>query len=449
MISLPKKITNLEADRHQSGPSNGVIGEVWTKLLIIFWMAMIFSPSVFAQNEDKPSWWSQETVTGDWGGLRSRLSDKGVDFEFVYTGDVMSNISGGIQRQTDYLDAIDLVLSIDAEKLLNWKGASFNFYGAGFQGGSPSANSGDAQGPSNIEADDAWKLLEAWYQQKLFNEKFSILLGLYDVNSEFDGMETASLFLNSSQGMGVDFSQSGLNGPSAWPNTALAVRARLELQKWFYLQVAVVDGVAGDPAHPHSTRIRWDSSEGFLITSEIGFLPGEMKDDAPYGKFALGSWIYTSEFDDVADVDGLGSPVRRSGNFGIYALGEYTVFREKDDPDQGLAVYGRFGYANPSINPISYYIGAGAVYTGLIPKRNQDKLGVAVATAINGSKFVNGQQAAGTPVKRSETNIEVSYKAQLTPWLAVQPDVQYIMNPGMDPSRGHALQVGARFEVLF
>jgi len=423
-----------------------IIGSPMSKLCLFLIIFLMAAP-IFANPEEKKGFWGWETLTGGWGGMRERLSEKGVDFEFIYTGDVMSNISGGIQRQTDYLDNVDLTLSLDMEKLVHWKGASFFFYGIGNQGGSPSLNSGDAQGPSNIESPDAWKLHEAWFQQKLFQDNLSILLGLYDLNSEFDSIETASLFLNASQGMGIDFAQSGQNGPSAFPSTSLAARLRLEPKPWFYIQTAVLDGVPGDPNDPYSTQIQFDEGDGLLIATELGFLPGELEEGKPYGKLALGAWFYTGKFDHVLDVDSLGNPVRKKGSFGLYTLGEYNVFREKNDENQGLSVYARFGYANPSLNPINYYMGFGAVYTGLIPGRNGDQFGIAVANAINGKKFQQSQRRAGSPVKKTETNVEISYRAQLTPWLAMQPDVQFIINPGMDPAKTHAIQAGLRFEV--
>lgn len=79
----------------------------------------------------------------------------------------------------------------------------------------------------SIDADNTWKIYEAWFQQKLFGDNLSILTGLFDLNSEFDLIETAGLFLNSSQGIGSNFSQTGLNCPSIFPNTSLWLRTKI------------------------------------------------------------------------------------------------------------------------------------------------------------------------------------------------------------------------------
>jgi porin len=45
--------------------------------------------------------------------------------------------------------------------------------------------------------------------------------------------------------------------------------------------------------------------------------------------------------------------------------------------------------------------------------------------------------------------LEVTYRAQIKPWLALQPDVQYIINPNMDLNLKDAWVFGLRTEVNF
>ena len=83
------------------------------------------------------------------------------------------------------------------------------------------------------------------------------------------------------------------------------------------------------------------------------------------------------------------------------------------------------------------------VATGLIPRRDEDQAGVSVAMARAGGPF----RRAGTPVTSHETVFEASYRATLTPWLTVQPDMQFVFHPGFDPTLKNAVVVGIRFEV--
>ena len=45
--------------------------------------------------------------------------------------------------------------------------------------------------------------------------------------------------------------------------------------------------------------------------------------------------------------------------------------------------------------------------------------------------------------------LELTYLAQLTRGLTMQPSIQYVMNPGTDPERRDALVAVFRFELSF
>ncbi len=96
---------------------------------------------------------------------------------------------------------------------------------------------------------------------------------------------------------------------------------------------------------------------------------------------------------------------------------------------------------------LSLYYGGGLVYRGLIPGRNEDEIGVGVAAALNGSHFRRAQQRAETPVDHAEITLEMSYAINVRPEIVIQPDVQYIINPGTDPGVRNALVIGARLQL--
>jgi len=97
--------------------------------------------------------WKQESLGGDWGGLRGTLADQGVSVELVGTSDVMGVVAGGIEHDTEYLSDVDLMLTFETEPLLGWKGGTIFVYGLGLLNtGSPSENAGDTQTLDNIDA---------------------------------------------------------------------------------------------------------------------------------------------------------------------------------------------------------------------------------------------------------------------------------------------------------
>jgi porin len=378
-----------------------------------------------------------DTLTGDWGGARQTLSDHGVDTEIVYKLDVMGNTSGGIKEGTRLLDNLDVMFSLDGEKLAGLHGTSAFIHFLNNNGGRPDNDLvGSAQGIDNIEVPKATaKLYQAWIQQNLFDDKVSVLAGLYDTNSEFYVNDPAGLFIHSTYGIGTEVAATGMNGPSIFPFTAAGVRLKIQPTPEFYVMSAVLDGVPGDPNNPNGTHVHFRDGDGAFVIAEAGYTPEK-------GKVAVGGWYYTEKFPDQTD------PVE-SRSQGAYIIGDYKVYCELGSCDQGLSAFARFGVADDDINQFDYAWAAGLVYTGLIPGRDEGQLGLGIDGAHNGDPFKNAAAAGGTPVDTAETNIELTYSDNITPWLAVQPDVQYVINPGTDPALDDALVLGTRFTVSF
>lgn len=367
-----------------------------------------------------------------------------LDLSVTYTADVWTNARGGRRRGARYLNNLDVTLTIDTEKAIGWAGATVFVYGLYNNGESLSEELiGDVQVASNIDAGvQAARLYEAWVEQRLIEDRLSLKAGLYDLNSEFDTSDSAGLFVNSSHGIGPDFSQSGENGPSIFPVTSLALRIDYELGDNWLARAAVLDGVPGDPGAPRRTTIELGGGDGALVVGELNYLDDETK-------LALGAWRYTARFEDILATQLAADPVERRGNDGVYALAERKLSNEAADADQGLSGWLRFGLADPRFNPVRSYLGGGLVYTGPLPGRDEDQIGIAVARVRFGERYRRASALAGQSLEAGETNIEITYRMPLTPWLTLQPDVQYVLDPSGVPGRRNALAIGLRTEIGF
>ncbi len=381
--------------------------------------------------------------------------------ELFYVGDVFAPTTGGLSREAVYLDNLDLMLDLDLEALLKLSKTSLRVHVQSNRGSSASERVGDFQGLSNIEAPSEWRLYEAWVEHNLLPGRLSVLAGVYDLNAEFDVIRVAGDFLNSSFGFGPDFSSTGISGPSTFPLTTLGVRVTLRPYPSIYGRLAVMDGSPGDPADPDRSRFALGNGEGALIAWEVGYnqaAPGVMviKDEPPTRvqeggrrigrsrtvqrarmKLSLGGWAYTRDFDAWE----VGEPAQKS--WGVYALGERLLYVEPGDAGS-LSAFVRAGTANADVNRLSAYLGGGLVYAGLIPGRTDDVLGFAVAHARNGSPFLRAFEGAGERFERAETVLEGIYLAQLGEFFQLEPNLQWIVNPGMDPAVENALVLGLR-----
>ncbi len=84
---------------------------------------------------------------------------------------------------------------------------------------------------------------------------------------------------------------------------------------------------------------------------------------------------------------------------------------------------------------VQYFVDAGIAWSGIGARTNDSagfglgwtKLSATATGAAAGTAAAPGQRL---PVRTSETVLELTYQATLTPWCIVQPTAQYIFNPG-------------------
>lgn len=381
----------------------------------------------------------------------------------AYKGEFWGNFAGGADTGIRYLDNLDVNLEINFGALpLGLKGTTVYVYGLGNQGGSISELVGDVQGLSNIETANSWRIFEVWAQKKFFLANSSILVGLYDMNSEFNVLNSSLVFINSSHGLDAALALSGVLGPSTFPYTSVGSRIKINPLGGWVLQAAVLDGIPSNPANPQGTKIFFREQDGLLFLAEMGLysigrqqlqlrnrttrlqhLLGRGAGGGRY-KFALGGWAYSKKREGWKS-DGTGER-----DMGVYGLGEYQIYLEPREPYQGLTIFGRASITNEKANRLAGYIGGGLLYHGLFPERSQDEFGIAIAHAINSSiyreqsPFLNGR-----PSQQAETGFELTYMAVLTSSVSVQGDVQYIINPNMNPNLDDALAAGLRLLLSF
>ncbi len=390
-------------------------------------------------------YYTQETLTGNWDGNRTWLHDQGFDFLIEIYGDTFANFFGNQKRRGDFTGYIHGELNINAEKLMGWKGAHFLFLGFATFSTDPSVSIQTSQTVSNLEATDTAKLFEAWLEQFLFSNSFSIKLGLYSLDTEFDFKETANFFVNGVFGTGLDLSDATVQGPAIYAVSALGVRFKLELGK-FYIQSAIVDGIPGDPDNPHGTQVVLDQDDGLLFANEMGYKTKGSQ--FPRFHIGIGAWIYSTNIPDRFLRDTSGNPILKRGRYGVYGFFDLRLYSESKNSDQGLDVFFRVGNADTNSARFDLNISGGIVYTGLFSFRNKDRAGLAISSGWAGDSLLKASRQAGAPLENEEIVMELTYEFVLEPWLSIQPDLQWFLNPGLNPNFEDVLFLGLRFEII-
>ena len=406
-------------------------------LAAVLMVALLFAGTV--QAADDCTGENGAASNGEESGVRNRLCDKGVTLAFTHKSDFLAGISGGAARGAVVVMNSEAAVGMDLDKFAGW-GDTSAFIQYHVQHGNKSINNytGSFAGVTNIETGfSTGQFYQAWLQKNFAADKFSLLAGLYAIDSEFHVTDASHLFLQPPYGMSAEMAQTGPNGPPVFPMGALGVRVKYSGEN-LYLQGALTDGVPGNPNDRHGTHIRLGNGDGTLAVLEFGRAPQRNAGEG-IDKIAVGLWRYTARAADLTEVDAAGNPLRRRDH-GIYLLAERTLMSRADG--RQLSGFARFGMVNKDVYQSDWSGSAGVAWQGLFDGRGDDAAGLAVNVSHASAKYrtLNG-------AKLYEAVLELTYRAQLQPWLAVQPVVQYFRNPNMDPALRDAWVVGARVEI--
>jgi porin len=367
---------------------------------------------------------------GDLG--REALAEKGYTLEIFAMNDTWGNTTGGVYRRASTLGNLYTMAEVDTEKAGWWDSGRLHFEGVYIYGGRPVRAVGDFQYTSSIDSFETYDVWEGYYEHSLRDERFKVLVGIKDLTREFAVLQFAYRGINSSFTTPATITQYGY---SFYPTTGLGIQTTTKTSEDTYILAAVYDGRPSDPITWRSRDYGLSARDGAYFISEIGYQDSEMTDS--YGKLALGAWHNTGHFTDINGYE-------RTGNTGVYLIGERMLLAESEGSSQGLGIFGQAGQAAQDRNANSWYFGGGLHYQGPIPGRDDDEL----MLGLNMATFSRKYKETYPGTEYAERVVELSYRLALTPYLTLTPDVQYINNPGGDPTRTDAVIVYLRSEVL-
>ncbi len=472
------------------GGQRGILCSVAVATLFAVTPAMAADESTPAEGEaaaaEPPAGlWERDTLTGDWGGARTKLIDAGITLGLTEISEVLGNVSGGQRTGFDYMGRTELAVDLDLEKLLGWKGGlihanGYQIHGRGLTGNNLGGNYLD---PSNIEATRTTRLFDAYLQQSLFDDKLSIRIGQIAADDEFLTSQYAGTFINGTFGWAGIMAADLPSGGPAYPLATPGVRVKYAPTEQVSWQTALFNGdPAGSPVGNDNPQIRnragtaFSTNRDLFVISEAAYAIAADKDAGIVpATFKLGGWYHSASFDYLRhDTDGGlinltgGDPQRHRNNYGIYGIVDQMLLSKPGTEDQGLAGFVRLGGSPDDRNVIGYYADAGLNYKGPIEGRDSDIVGIAFSYARigNTARDADGDYNAATPdatrpVRDYEAAIELTYQYAAAPWWVIQPDLQYIIHPAgyaADPTvdlaqpasaMGNAFILGVRTNIKF
>lgn len=314
-------------------------------------------------------------------------STKAVFWGLSLQTESVSDLSGGMRRGTRY----DSLLHVTADVhtgAFNWfQGGLLHFDLAGIRSGEPSTNLvGDTQAVSNIAAPSAVRLYELWYAQPFASDLVQGRVGIIDFSKYFDVTEAGSDLINSTYGTTPTLS-GNLTAP-IYPNPGVAAMGEIHRGHW-QGQFGLFQG---DPENRSSAF-----HDGYLAVAESAWVqhPG----DPAQGAYKFGLWAYEPH-DRTSAPDS----------------GAYFVFEQPlaAGPAQ---IFFTLGASPAQTSRVSYSVASGLRFPAPFNGRPDDTFSLGVARA---------DLRGAVP----ETSYEASYVFAFDRHFTVQPDLQYVTNPG-------------------
>jgi porin len=421
-------------------------------------------------------------LLGDLWGLRRSLSSHGISLGVQETSEYLGNLTGGTQRGFEYDGLTQVVAQLNTQRAFGHYGGLFNISLLNIHGKNLSAdNLQTLQTASGIESDPSTRLWEAWYDQKFLDEdRLDVKVGQISIDQEFMVSSNALYFVNTMFGWPMLPSADMPGGGPAYPLSALGIRFSARPVDGVTLLAGVFNGTPlKNNENLHGTSFPW--GDGKLYIAEMQFAypalgsmvePGQTQ---PLGwTYRLGAWYDSENFADMrndqnglslADPASTGIARQHGGNYAFYAVADKLIWRDRRDPNRTVAIFSRvMGTPLGDRNLVDFSLNAGLTFHSPFRNRAADTFGIGVGYAHVSNQVAQLDQDtvnfSGTamPIRSSEEFVELTYQYQLKPWIQIQPDIQYVVNPGAgiaDPNNADGsrikdeLVVGARTNISF
>jgi porin len=416
------------------------------------------------------SWQSAEElqsyIFGDWGGLRTWLSNHGIDLFLSYRSESAWDVAGGMARGGTYAGGENLRLDVDWEKIANLNGFSTHVDFVSRQGRNVSTayvgdvllQSQEVYGSPTAERDFIY-LGSFYLEQKLFNGNVDLRAGRIPVFSDFGTLPDACDFMSNSI-CGNPSLTTNL-GWTSFPAANWGAVAEFKISGPLSLKIGGYE-VNQNDGGTYGFGWALNGAIGAIVPVELDWnvklgpqqLPGIFKIGGSYDTSPYPEW-YTA-------VNGLPLPLTTTpqaqrGTF--YVLAHQQIWQPDTHSDRGLTVLAGYDYNTPNVSLFENYAFVGLVDKGPLPWRPDDRAGFEVAYG-RVSPFLTRvqtlQAALGLPFSNSapgvetyEIILEANYNIKLYPGIYLMPDAQYVIRPSAASTYPNALVVGFRVNAIF
>jgi porin len=390
---------------------------------------------VYAQNVAEPNFTDRPYMFGDWGGVRTKLANKGITFSFVSVNDFLADTKGDEANWSRVRGTMD----IDFGQMELVPGLKFHITALWQGGGDMGGYIGSIANPTSLYSADTTRLDSWWFEQALLNDKLFVRLGQF-AGLDFYGVQPdGASYIIEPLGYAI-----GNLFPADYesfdPAGTPAAEVRVVPSKHFYWKSAIFSGNR-NPYHDDINGLHFVIKDSPVIATEVGYLldptPSATEKSYP-GTYKFGATTNPGPFNDIV------TGVQNRVNYLVYFMANQRIYRPEAGSDRGLDVNFAYDFTPGEYTRNYSQITGGFRYHGLIPHRNQDTFSAGVVYSRISPQLNQAYAAMGLPLLGSEKAVEVNYALKVTRWFTLQPVVQYYYDVGANAQGRNATVAGFR-----
>jgi porin len=438
------------------------------------------APTLFPVEDYTGSLCLRSRLTGDWGGLRTRLAERGFQTKLSFTQVYQAIADGGTDTSPAYGGWVDLELDFDFQKLGLWPGAFLMLrvdanYEDNINGHTGALMPANMNALMPVPGEHKLTLSHAVFTQFL-SERFAVILGKLDTTggdmNDFAHGRGEQQFLNLAfcfnpvAALAVPYSTLGAGIVLIPTDNSILTLSAID-----------ADGMADESGFDTVYEGNTSYAGEFRVKTHFFDLPGHQ---LVGGVYSTKDFLSLNEVSDITIPRlGLRGGVFRGARNRLYDFGfdrwtlarprpllrtllrvalrpelpmetdtwsiyynfDQYVLADPKDPSQGMGFFGRFGAADADTNPFEYFYSAGFGGKGMIRGRPNDRYGI-------GYYFLDTSSELPSVLKYGdEQGVEAFYTVAVTPWCQITPDVQ-VIDPARE-SNDTTVVLGARLQLLF
>jgi len=392
------------------------------------------------------------TLTGDWGGHRAAWEAAGVDIAVGYTSEEARNLSGGARHASAHAGQLAVQGRLDlgrlwglertrAEVALTLRDGENLVDRAGL---GVLVQNQEVFGRGNIP-----RLTRLWVAHASADGRWDIKAGRVGVGEDFAALDCTAMHL--------DFcgAQPAIFGGDYWYNWPISQwggRAEFRPRPQVYARLGAYQ------VNPRYTatgggglRLAPSGTTGTLTPFELGWEPVI---DGRAGQYAVGGWYSSAPRADVVQpaIAGTGAwTVMRGGTYGGWVQASQHLTSGNGSSERA-GLHGQLAYAQGDrrSGEIDRMLSVLLTWQGPFARRPLDQIGLGLGNTWLNPRFARQRaQVPGVRLAASEQAAELFYGWQAMPGLRLQPNLQYVRQPGAVADAKSVVVLGLKSQLTF